>query len=229
MSVLNINIEELLNELDPATLQALEQLLAEDAPAVRKIIQNILDEPISEKVEKSLVKPLLPKPFQPTAPPRKRREIKIQEILRKFDPISRENIRNATNYQNEILDMYHNTEHEGEEARGRRFIRWRFIRGQERDLTPNFMAKIREKLHTSFFVRHIVSYQLRNIEDGSLMVMYTNIGSPWFERFSEAEKWLSEREKVRLDPDNIKRADTTWVFENHFNVDIKVVLDRNHF
>ena len=31
MSVLNINIEELLKELDPATLQALEQLLAEDA------------------------------------------------------------------------------------------------------------------------------------------------------------------------------------------------------
>ena len=58
------------------------------------------------------------------------------------------------------------------------------------------------------------------------MVKYTNIGSPWFERFSEAEKWLSEREKVRLDPDNINRPDTKWVFENHFNVDIKVVLDR---
>ena len=36
MSAHNINIEELLKELDPATLQALEQLLAEDAPAVRK-------------------------------------------------------------------------------------------------------------------------------------------------------------------------------------------------
>ena len=70
------------------------------------------------------------------------------------------------------------------------------------------MAKIREKVHTSFYARHIFSYQLRNIEDGSLMVMYTNIGSPWFERFSEAEKWLSEREKVRLDPDNINRPDT---------------------
>ena len=122
--------------------------------------------------------------------------------------------------------MYDNTEHEGEEVRGRRFIRGRFIRGLERDLTPDFMAKIREKVHASFYVRHVFSYQLRNIEDGSLMVMYTNICSPWFERFSEAEKWLSEREKVRLDPDNINRADTTWVFENHFNVDIKVVLDR---
>ena len=72
MSVLNINIEELLKELDSATLQALEQLLAEDAPAVRKTIQNILDEPISEKVEKSLNKPLIPKLFQPTAPSRRR-------------------------------------------------------------------------------------------------------------------------------------------------------------
>ena len=214
MSVLNINIEELLKDLDTATLQALDQSLAVDAPTGRKIIQNILDEP------------LLPKPFQPTAPPRKRRGRKTQEILRKFDPISRENIRNVTNYLNEILDLYDNTEHEGEEVRGRCFIRWRFIRDLERDLTPNFMAQIREKVHTSFYVRHVFSYQLRNIEDDSLMVMYTNIGSPWFERFSEAEKWLSEREKVRLDPDNINRADTTWVFENHFNVDIKVVFDR---
>ena len=113
MSVLNINIEELLKELDPATLQALEQLLAEDAPA----IQNILDEPISEKVEKSLGKP--------TAPARKRRGRKTPEILRNFDLISQENIRNVTNYQNEILDLYDNTEYEGEEVRGRRFIRWR--------------------------------------------------------------------------------------------------------
>ena len=226
MSVLNINIEELLKELDPATLQALEQLLAEDAPAVRKIIQNILDEPISEKVEKSLDKPLLPKPFQPTAPPRKRRGRKIQEILREFDPVSRENIRNVTNYQNEILDMYDNTEHKEEEKKGSHFIRWRFIRGLERDLTPDFMVKIRENIHPSFYARHIFSYQLRNIEDGSLMVMYTNTGSPWFERLSEVEKWLSEREKVRLDPDNINRPDTKWVFVNHFNVDVKVVLDQ---
>ena len=121
-----------------------------------------------------------------------------------------------TNYQNEILDLYNNTEYEGEEVRGRRFIR-----GLERDLTSDFRTKIQDKVHTSFYSRHIFSYQLRNIEDDSSMVMYTNIGSPWLERFSEAETWLSEREKVRLDPDNINRPDTKWVFENHFNVDIK--------
>ena len=215
-----------MKELDPATLQALEQLLAEDAPAVRKTIQNILDEPISDKVEKSLNKPLIPKKFQPIAPPRKRGR-KTQEILRKFDPITRDNIRNVTNYQNEILDLYDTSENEGEEEiSGRRFIRWRFIRELERNLTPDFMSKIREKVKTSFYARHIFSYQLRNIEEDSLIVMYTNVGSPWFESFSEAEEWLSEREKVRLDPDNINRPDTKWVFENHNNVDVKVVLDR---
>ena len=225
MSALNINIEELLKELDQPTLQALEQLLAEDAPAVRKTIQNILDEPISEKVERSLDKPLLPKTFHPIAPSR-RRGRKTQEILRKFDPISRENIRNVTNYQNEILDLYDTSEYVGEEKRGRRYIRWRFIRGLEKDLTPVFMKKIREKVKTSFYARHIFSYQLRNIEEDSSMVMYTNKSSPWFERFFDAEKWLSEQEKVRLDPDNINRPDTKWVFEDHFNVDVKVVLDR---
>ena len=225
MSALNINIEELLKELDPATLQALDQELMKNFPAVRKTIQNILDEPISEKAEKSLDKPLIPKPFQPAVPPR-RRGRKTQEILRKFDPISRENIRNVTNYQNEILDLYDNTEPEGEEVKGRRFIRWRFIRGLERDLTPDFMAKIREKVHTSFYARHIFAYQLHNIEEDETIVMYTNLRSPWFKRFSDAEKWLSEREKIRLDPDNINRPDTKWVFEDHFNVDVKVVFDR---
>ena len=116
-----------------------------------------MDEPTSEKVEKSLDKPLIPKTFQPTAPFR-RRGRKAQEILRKFDPISRENSRNVTNYQNEILDLYDTSEYVGEEKRGRRYIRWRFIRGLEKDLTPDFMKKNkRESSHiflckTLFFI-----------------------------------------------------------------------------
>ena len=215
------NLEEQLAKIDPATLQYLEQLLAENAPAVRQIVQNVLDEPISQEMEKRLPKPLLPQSLQPTAPPRQRRGRRRQELLRKFDPFPPENTRRVTNYQNDLQNLFNVAEHEGKEERGRRFIRWRFIRGLERDLTPNFMAKIREKVHTSFYARHVFSYQLRNIEDGSLMVMYTNTGSPWFERLSEAEKWLSEREKVRLDPDNISRPDTKWVFVNHFNIDVK--------
>ena len=235
MTAQNINLEELLKELGPETLQALEQFLAEDAPAVRKTINNILDEPISEKVKK---KPLIPKQYQPISPPR-RRGRKTQEILKTFDPIPREKIRNVTNYQNEILDLYDIAEYEEEEKvrgcqeeeeeeeRGRRFIRWRFIRDLEKDFKPVFMEKIREKVNTSFYARHIFSNpELRNIEDGTVIVYYINKGSPWFNNFSDAEKWLSEREKVRLDPDNIERPNTKWVFEAYFNVDVKVVLDR---
>jgi len=41
MSALNINIEDFLKEFDSKKLQTLEQLLIEDAPALRKNIQNI--------------------------------------------------------------------------------------------------------------------------------------------------------------------------------------------
>ena len=146
--------------------------------------------------------------------------------MRKFDPLSRKTIQNVTNYQNEILDLYDTAEYEGEEKRGRRYIRWRFIKDLEKDLTPDLMKKIREKVKTSFYARHYFSYQLRNVENDERYVNYTNKGSPWFDHLSDAEKWLSDREKFRLDPDNVNRPDTKWVFEKHFNVDVKVVLDR---
>ena len=202
------NLEEQLAEIDPATLQYLEQLLAENAPAVRKIVQNVLDEPISQEMEKRLRKPLLPKPFQPRAPPRQRRARKSQELLREFDPFPPQNIRTVTDYQNEILDQYDEAKHEGEESKGRRFIRWCFIRGLEKNLTPNFMANIRENVHTAFYIRHVYSYKLRNIEDDTVIVYYTNHGSPWINDLSAAEKWLSEQETKRLDSDNIKRPST---------------------
>ena len=44
--------------------------------------------------------------------------------------------------------------------------------------------------------------------------------------YGEAENWLREKEAERLDPDSIERPDTKWIFEGHFNVDVKVVLDR---
>ena len=70
------------------------------------------------------------------------------------------------------------------------------------------------------------SYLLRNIEDGLLLVYTTNNGSPWFKRLTEAEEWLREREKLRLEVDNIERPSTKWVFAGYSSVDVKVVLDR---
>ena len=203
------NLEEQLAEIDPATLQYLLQLLAENPPAVRKIVHNVLDEPISQETEKRLHKPLLPKPFQPRAPPQQRRARRRQELLREFDPFPPQNIRTVTDYQNEILDLYDEAKHEGVETKkGWHFIQWRFIRGLEDDLTPNFMENIQENVHTAFYIRHVYSYQLRNIEDDTVIVYYTNHGSPWINDLSAAEKWLSAQETKRLNSDNTNSPST---------------------
>ena len=217
-------LEEELAKIDPVELRYLSQLLSENVPAVQKIIQNVLEEPIPEEALKRLKSPLQPKPYQPIAPPRNRN--RRQQLLRQYDPFPPHNIRNVTDYQNEILDLYEVTKFEGEEKKGRRYIRWCFVRDLEKDLTPNFMEKIRESVRTSFYIRHVYSCKLRNIEDGTEIVYYTNKGSPWMNAYGEAENWLSKMEAKRLDSDSIERPDTKWVFESHFNVDVKVVLDR---
>ena len=219
-------LEEELAKLDPADLRYLSQLLSENVPAVKKIIKNVLEEPIPEEAQKRLKSPLQPKPYKPIPPPRNRN--RRQQLLRQLDPIPPNNVRNVTDYQNEILNLYDVTKFEGEESKGRRYIRWRFVRDLEKDLTPKFMEKIRESVRTSFYIRHVYSYMLQNIKDGTILVYYTNSfpGSPWIKKLEEAEKWLREKETKRLDVDSIERPNTKWIFEGHFNVDVKVVLDR---
>ena len=92
------NLEEQLAEIDPATLQYLLKLLEENPPPVRKIVHNVLDEPIPQEMEKRLHKPFLPKTFQPRAPPRQRRARRRQELLREFDPFPPQNIRRVIDY-----------------------------------------------------------------------------------------------------------------------------------
>ena len=65
-----------------------------------------------------------------------------------------------------------------------------------------------------------------NIEDGTTLIYYQNKGSPWIKTYADAENWIKEMEAARLDADSIERPDTKWIFEAHFNADVKVVLDR---
>ena len=145
------SLEEELAKLDPTDLRYLSQLLSENPPAVKKIIKNVLEEPIPETTQKRLKPPLQPKPFQPIPPPRNRNK----RPLRQFDPIPPNNVRNVTDYQNEILNLYEVTKFEGEESNGRRYKRWRFIKDLDQDLTPRFMEKIREN------VRNIILHEAR--------------------------------------------------------------------
>ena len=207
------SLEEELAKIDPKILQyLLDQLVVENLPAFRKTVQEVLDEPIPREMEKH--KPLLPEPYQPRPrpPPRQRKTRKMRELLREFEPAPRWNTRQAPGGQNELQDLYGDAKREGEETKGRRLIRWTVIRGLDKDLTQNFMEKIRKNVGTSFYMRHIYGYRLRNVEDGTVILLYKNIGSPWLKTLIEAEEWVSAQETKRLDPDNTERPNTKWVF-----------------
>ena len=137
------SLEEELAKIDPAELRYLSQLLSENVPAVKKIVQNVLEEPISEETKKRLRPPLQPKLYQPIAPPRNRN--RRQQLLRQFDPYPPHNIRNVTDYQNEILNLYDVVSFEGEESKGRRYIRWRVTQNLNEDLTKIYGKNQRER------------------------------------------------------------------------------------
>ena len=234
-SLENVDLESLEQELariDPAVLRYLSQLLPENISAVKKIIRNALEEPIPEETKKRLKPPLKPKPYQPIPPPRKRNRrqkiIRQFKLLREFDPIHPQNIRNVADYQNEVEDKYKDETTEGEEKiKGRRYIRWRFKKNLERDQTSKFMEKIRKNVRTSFYIRYVFAFNLRNIEDGTFLTFYQNEkGSRWINKLKDAEKWLRERETERLEVERIERPNTKWVFDHYYAVDVKVVLNR---
>ena len=87
------------------------------------------------------------------------------------------------------------------------------------------MENIEENVDTAFYIRHVYSYQLCDIEDDTVIVYYTNNGSPWINDLSAAEKWLSAQETKRLNSDNTNRPSTKWEFLRFSNVDVKVVFD----
>ena len=218
------SLDEELANLDPEDLRFLSKFIAEYSPTIQRKINTLLEEPIPEGVNKKLKAPLKPKPYSPIPPPRNRNK---RPYLRQFDPIPPNKVKTVTDYQNEILDLYEDREYEGvEETSGRRYKRWRIVEGLNKDLTPRFMEKIRENVGTSFYMRHVYSYLLENIEDGTRLTYYQNKGSPWMKTYADAENWIKEMEAARLESDNIERPDTKWVFDSHFTVDIKVVLDR---
>ena len=220
------SLDEELANLDPEDLRFLSKFIAEYSPTIQRKINTLLEEPIPEGVNKKLKAPLKPSKPIPIPPPRNRNR-KQETLLKIFDPIQPNKVKTVTDYQNEILDLYEDTEYAGvEETSGRRYKRWRIVAGLNKDLTPRFMEKIRENVGTSFYMRHVYSYLLENIEDGTRLTFYQNKGSPWMKTYADAENWIREMEAVRLESDNIERPDTKWTFESHFTVDIKVVQDR---
>jgi len=89
------------------------------------------------------------------------------------------------------------------------------------------MTKLRERVDTAFYLRYLYTYEIRDVEDGTVIQFHKNHGgSPWINRLAEAETWLSNEEKKRRDPDNINRPNTKCVFVRFISTVVKVVLDR---
>ena len=223
--------QKLLAEMTPEDGQYLREWLAENVLAagpLREVVQNILDEPVPQRVKERLSEPLLPGEYKPVVPPRKKKEVKRRVILNVFDPVQPTKKREEKSYKDLLPKLLKKDEEkEGVEREGRHFIFWKKSQGLENNLTEYFMGKIREKVRTAAYLRHYFSYWLKNNEDGAILLFYKNSGgSPWINRYAEAESWLREKEQACLSIDNIERPNTKWVFMGYFNVNVKVVLDR---
>ena len=137
-------------------------MLAENAPVarpLREVVQNILDEPVPQRVKERLSKPLLPGKKNQSRLQGKKKEIKRRAILKEFDPIQPAKKREEKRYEVILSNLLQkDEEEEGEEREGRRFIIWRKRQGLENNLTEHFMGKIREKVITAFYLRHYYSY-----------------------------------------------------------------------
>ena len=183
--------------MTPEDEQYIMQLLVENAPAVgplREVVQNILDEPVPQRVKERLSKPLFPGNNKPIAPPRKKKEIERRAILKKFDPIQPIKHREKS-YKDMFANLFkRGEEEEGEEKEGHRFILWRKRQGLENNLTEHFVGKIREKVRTAAYLRYNYSYWLENIEDGTIFLFYKPPrGSPRINRYDELSRKLVER------------------------------------
>ena len=99
-------------------------------------------------------------------------------------------------FQNEIVEMYVRREgvEEGvENGRGRRFIRWAFDKRLGANQTTAILAKLRQNINSSFYIRYNYAYVLVNNETGLRMVFYKQQkGSPWINNFEEAARWMNE-------------------------------------
>ena len=89
------------------------------------------------------------------------------------------------------------------------------------------MEKIRESVQTSFYLRHTYSYKIHIHETGAEIIYYKKSDvSPLIYHMSEAKAWPNEEENCQLESGKIDLPHTKWNFVEFFNVDVKVVLDR---
>ena len=210
----NLNEEELEN------LLAADENLLDLEQETKKVDSSVFDKMLSQQ-------PLVPTPFQPKPPPRRRRtERNARSVVQEFDPPRRWGSRNQPGTINELEDLYGDVEREGVEERGRRFTKWTFIKDLEKDQTEKFMEKIRGKVTNAFYMVYYRAIKLKNIENGDSIIYFKDKGSPWMKKLSDAKTWLEEKEAERLDVE-YEGPNTKWAPEGHYKAEVKIVQDQN--
>ena len=121
-------LQNLLAEMTPEDEEYMRQLLADNQPTAGplcELVQNILDEPVPQRVKEWLPKPLSPRK-NPITPQRKKKEQKRLEILKTFDPIQPVKKGEEKRYKDILRGLLGRGEElEGVEREGRPFIFWR--------------------------------------------------------------------------------------------------------
>ena len=114
----------------------IEQILAEmPGSTLHDVVRNILDEPIPEAVKRRLLKPLQPKKYRPTPPPRKAKARKRKAIQEEFDPIpSHKVLRSVEDYQNELQGLFEENKPEELTFRQTPWALGNFLRGWQMDV-----------------------------------------------------------------------------------------------
>jgi len=137
--------------------------------------------------------------------------------LRK-EPLSRAIAQEEPKLLEEILPK------DSEEKR-RRNITWKLFRGLAGFVVNSIMTKV-EALQTSFYLRFSYTYQLRNIENGKMMLFHTNLGGnpTLLTTHAAAREWLHEKDASRLDTDQVERPNTKWSFQRWVQVQVKAIL-----
>ena len=163
----------------------------------------------------------------PPPPPLPLSSRALVELAQEFETLIARR-RTPANYQTEVSDLFDTEFEEVEVGRqGRRFVLWEVLNNLEQDQTEPFMNKICEKVNTSFSLRYINCYKIRNISDDLMPVWYSaSKGSPWLNKLEDARGWLADQENKRLIGGQIGTPTTGWAFDSHYRLDVRAVLDQ---
>ena len=123
----------------------------------QKVVKNILDEPISERVKRRLLKPLFPKKYRPPRAPPTWKNRKSKAILEEFDQLPHQKaVRTVQDYQQMILKVFEE-EHKNELVFYRTpCVIGSFLRGWQMDISEGhpsgvdaraFMQEVEPRIH----------------------------------------------------------------------------------